>query len=163
MRENKKRDNSIITNSLVNDFIDYGFLVTGTSNNVLVIGWNVTAEHWGVLFRLENWGSIRGPPGIQQIVLASGDKPLATIGKLEWENTTFMEVKLVLIWLGAMKYFNVGTFHANSQPVSSGAEAQAENLRAEVMLLQLSAFTQVPRAYCGTKKIISWFFSLDGI
>ena len=36
-RENK-RDNSIITNSLVNDFIDYGFLVTGTSNNVLVIG-----------------------------------------------------------------------------------------------------------------------------
>ena len=38
MRENKKRDNSIITNSLVNDFIDYGFLVTGTSNNVLVIG-----------------------------------------------------------------------------------------------------------------------------
>jgi len=32
---------------------------------------------------LEDAGSVRRPPGVQQIIFASADKPLAAVGELE--------------------------------------------------------------------------------
>jgi len=67
-----------------------------------------------LLIHLKDAGSVRCPPGIQQIVFASTDKPFATVCKFEWQDTTFMQMKLVLVWLWWMKYFNITALHPDN-------------------------------------------------
>ena len=61
---------------------------------------------------LENAGTIGSSPGVEEIVLASGDEPLAAVGKLEGENAALMQVQLVLVWLGVVQHLHVAALHA---------------------------------------------------
>lgn len=96
---------------------------------------------------LEYRCAIGGAPGVQQVILARRDEPLASIGKPEWEDTGLVEVELVFIWLGDMQDLHIGTFHSHCQPFPSGTVTQREYLTGEIMLLQLSSLPQVPRAH----------------
>ena len=72
---------------------------------------------------LENAGTIGSSPGVEEIVLASGDKPLAAVGKLEGENAALMQVQLVLVWLGVVQHLHVAALHAahTQQPLLHAA------------------------------------------
>ena len=113
---------------LVHDLINGGFLVTRAGHNVLVIGGDVYRQDRGCLIGLEDGGAIGGPPGIQQVVLPCGDKPLATVGKLERKDTALMQMELVLVWLGTMENLHIGVLHTNCQPVPSWTVAKTEDL-----------------------------------
>jgi len=93
---------------------------------------------------LEDGGSVGGSPGIEKVVLSCGDKPLATVGELEAEDTALVEIELIFVWLRCVENLDVGVLHANSKPVTSRTVAQAEYLAAEVVLLELSALPEVP-------------------
>jgi hypothetical protein len=60
-------------------------------------------------------GTVGRPPCIEEVVFASADKPLATVGKLKRQNTTFVEVELVLVWLAAVKDLHVAALHSETQ------------------------------------------------
>lgn len=61
---------------------------------------------------LEYAGSVWSPPGIQEVVLASADEPLAAVGELEGEDTALVEVELVLVWLTAVEYLHITALHS---------------------------------------------------
>lgn len=42
-----------VLRALIHDFVDRRFLVPRSRHDVLVVGWNVTAEHWRSFFRLK--------------------------------------------------------------------------------------------------------------
>jgi len=64
---------------------------------------------------LEYAGAIRRAPGVEKVVFASADKPLSTVGKLEWEDTAVMQVKLILVGLGVMQYLDIAVLHSETQ------------------------------------------------
>ena len=115
-----------------------------TCHNVLVISGDIHRQHRGGLVRLEDGGSVWRPPSIEKVVLASGHKPFATVGKFQAEDAAFMQVELVLVRLRGVQHLHVGVLHADGEPVPGGAVAEAEDLAAEVVLLQLSALPEVP-------------------
>ena len=84
----------------VHDLVHSGFLVPTASYNIFVVVGDVTAEHARSLLRDEDGGAIGRAPGVEQVVLAGGDEPLATVGKLEGEDAALVEVELVLVRLG---------------------------------------------------------------
>ena len=57
-----------------------------------------------------------------------------------------MEMELILVRLSSVEDFNIAVLHPHCQPVSGGTPAKAEYLTAEVMLLELSSLSEVPRA-----------------
>lgn len=61
---------------------------------------------------LEYAGSVWSPPGIQEVVLASADEPLAAVGELEGEDTALVEVELVLVRLTAVEYLHITALHS---------------------------------------------------
>lgn len=97
---------------------------------------------------LEDGGAVGCPPRIQQIVLAGADEPLAASGKLEREHATLVQVQLVLVRLVAVQHLDVRVLHADGQPLARRAVTQREDLRREVVLLQLPTLPQVPRSHC---------------
>jgi len=107
----------------VHDLVHSGFLVPTASYNILVVVGDVTAEHARGLLRDEDGGAIGRAPGVEQVVLAGGDEPLATVGKLEGEDTALVEVELVLVRLVAVEHLHVRVLHPHSQPVPSGTIA----------------------------------------
>lgn len=101
---------------LIYDFVYGGFLVSRASDNVFVVGWNVTTEHgWG-FFALENGCTIGCSPGIEKIIFACWNEPFATVCKLERQDTGFVQMQLILVRLGTVKHFNIAWFHTNSEP-----------------------------------------------
>lgn len=58
-----------------------------------------------------------------------------------------MQMQLIFIGLGGVQHLHVGVLHADSKPLASGAIPQGEDLRAEVVLLELLAFAQIPAAH----------------
>merc|ERR1719239_140558 len=58
-----------------------------------------------------------------------------------------MEVELVLVRFGAVEDLDVGVLHSDGKPVPGRAVAQAEYLRAKVVLLQLPSLPQIPGSY----------------
>ena len=64
---------------------------------------------------LEYTGSIWGAPSVQQVVFARADKPLATVGKLEGEDTALMKVKLVLVWFTVVKHLHIAALHSATE------------------------------------------------
>ena len=129
---------------LVENLVNRRLLISASCDNVLIIIAYVTTEDRGGLLGLEDGGSVWRPPGVKEVVLASGDKPFARVGKFKAEDTTLVEVQLIFVWFVTVKHLHVGVLHPNSEPVSRGAPAQAEYLAAEVVLLQLSALPEVP-------------------
>ena len=99
--------------TLIHNFIDGGFLVTRPRHYVLVICRDVYRQHWGCFIRLENGSAVRISPGIQKIVFSCGDKPLATVCKLERQDAAFMEVELVFIRLCGVEHLHVAVLHAD--------------------------------------------------
>ena len=93
---------------------------------------------------MEDGGSVRRPPRVKKVVLASGHEPLARVGKLEAEDAALVEMQLVLVRLVAVEHLDVGVLHTNSQPVPCGAPTQTEDLTAKVVLLELSSLPEVP-------------------
>lgn len=67
----------------VDDFVNCGLLVSGAGDDELVVGGDVAAEHRRRLLRLEYAGSIRRPPGVQEVIFAGAHKPFTTVGELE--------------------------------------------------------------------------------
>ena len=124
---------------LVENLVNCRLLISTSCHNVFIIIADVTAKNRRGLLGLEDGGSVRRPPGVKKVVLAGGDEPLARIGKLEAEDAALVEMKLVLVRLVTVKHLHIRVLHADSQPVTSWAPAQAEYLAAEVMLLELSA------------------------
>ena len=55
-------------------------------------------------------------------------------------------MKLVLVRLSCMENFNIAVLHPDSEPVPSGTPSETEYLTAEVVLLELSSLSEVPRA-----------------
>ena len=53
-------------------------------------------------------------------------------------------MELVLVWLRGVENLHIAVLHSHSEPVSSGAPAQTEDLTAEVVLLELSSLPEVP-------------------
>lgn len=97
--------------ALIHDFIDCRFLITRARHDVLVVGWNVTAQHWRSFFwlrgknikfklrrtlenrsntHLEYAGTIRSSPCVQQVIFTRRYEPLSACCKAQWEDTTFM-------------------------------------------------------------------------
>lgn len=64
---------------------------------------------------LEYAGSVWSPPGIQEVVLASADEPLAAVGELEGEDTALVEVELVLVRLTAVEYLHITALHSEKK------------------------------------------------
>lgn len=64
---------------------------------------------------LEYAGSVWSPPGIQEVVLASADEPLAAVGELEGEDTALVEVELVLVRLTAVEYLHITALHSKKK------------------------------------------------
>ena len=60
---------------------------------------------------LEYGGTIWCSPGVEEIVFASGDKPLASVSKLEREDTGVMEVELVLLLVVDVQHLYITTLH----------------------------------------------------
>lgn len=58
-----------------------------------------------------------------------------------------MQMQLIFIGLGGVQHLHVGVLHSDSEPLPSGAVPQGEDLRAEVVLLELLAFAQIPTAH----------------
>merc|ERR1719239_385627 len=58
-----------------------------------------------------------------------------------------MEVELVLVRFGAVEDLDVGVLHSDGKPVPGRAVAEAEYLRAKVVLLQLPSLPQIPGSY----------------
>ena len=57
-------------------------------------------------------------------------------------------MELVLFGLVHVEDLDVGALHADSQPVTRGTEAEGEDLRSEVVLLELTSFAEVPGSDC---------------
>ena len=133
---------------LVHDFVDGCLLVAGARDDVLVVCGDVAAEHGRGFLGLEDGGSVGRAPGVEQVVLAGGDEPLAGGGELEAEHARLVQMKLVLVGLVDVQHLHVGALHAHREPLARGAEAQREDLAGEVVLLQLAPLAQVPRADC---------------
>ena len=96
---------------------------------------------WGT--HLEYASAIGSSPGIKQVVLASADKPLAAVGKLEWEDTALMEVELVLVRLGVVEHLHITALHA-AQHTQTSTLNNTQNMctaksTAKVLTFQLSA------------------------
>ena len=91
----------------VHDLVYSRLLVTTAGDNVLVVVGDVAAEHAGSLLGNEDGGAIGRSPGVEQVVFAGGDEPLATVGKLEGEDAALMEVELVLVRFVAVEHFHV--------------------------------------------------------
>merc|ERR1719319_685712 len=132
---------------LVHDLVYCGLLVPGPGHDVLVVIADVAGEHGGGLLRHEDGGAVGRPPGVEEVVLARGDEPLAAVSELEGEDAALVEVELVLVGLVAVEHLHVRVLHADCEPVAGWAVAQAEYLGAEVVLLQLPALPQVPRPH----------------
>lgn len=75
--------------------------------NAFGFSWNKT--------NLENAGSIGRSPCIQQVIFACCNKPLARVCKLEWQHTTFMQVKLILVWFRLVKNFHIAVLHSKEE------------------------------------------------
>lgn len=67
---------------------------------------------------LEYAGSIRSPPGIQEVVLAGADKPLAAVGEFEGQDTALVEVELVLVRLTAVEHLHITALHSETKNVT---------------------------------------------
>lgn len=67
---------------------------------------------------LEYAGSVWSPPGIQEVVLASADEPLAAVGELEGEDTALVEVELVLVRLTAVEYLHITALHSEKKVIN---------------------------------------------
>lgn len=67
---------------------------------------------------LEYAGSVWSPPGIQEVVLASADEPLAAVGELEGEDTALVEVELVLVRLTAVEYLHITALHSKKKVIN---------------------------------------------
>jgi len=63
---------------------------------------------------LEYARSVRGPPRVEKVVLAGADEPLAAVGKLQRQDATLMEVKLILVRLRVVQYLDIATLHADN-------------------------------------------------
>lgn len=78
---------------------------------------------------LEDGGSVRRAPRVQQVVLARGDEPFATAGELERKYTALVQMQLVLVRLAHVQHLHVRAFHpmATTKAISLGllAEHQA--------------------------------------
>ena len=68
--------------NLIYDFIDRGLLVARPGDNVLVVVADIAAQHRRSLLGHKYRRTVRGSPGVQQVVFARGDEPLAAVGKL---------------------------------------------------------------------------------
>lgn len=67
---------------------------------------------------LEYACSVWSPPGIQEVVLASADEPLAAVGELEGEDTALVEVELVLVRLTAVEYLHITALHSKKKVIN---------------------------------------------
>lgn len=137
----------LLIKDLVDHFVDSSLLVPGAGDDVLVVVTDVATQNGRSLLGDKDGGAVGRSPGVEKVVLARGDEPLAAVGELQGEYTALVEVELVFVRFGAVEYFHVGVLHSHGQPVSSRAVAEAEYLGAEVMLLQLSSFPQIPGSH----------------
>jgi len=64
---------------------------------------------------LKDAGTVGRAPGIQKIVFARADEPLATVSKLERQHAAVVQVQLVFVRLGVMQHFDVTVFHPESK------------------------------------------------
>ena len=87
---------------------------------------------------LENTCAVRRAPRVEEVVLARADEPLAAVGELERQHATLVQVKLVLVGFAVMEHLHVATLHADRQPLASRTVTEREDLRLEVVLLQLT-------------------------
>ena len=51
---------------------------------------------------LKDAGAIRSPPGVEKIVFAGRNEPFATRGKFQRKDARFVQMQLILVWLGMM-------------------------------------------------------------
>ena len=65
----------------------------------------------GIFPHLKYGGTIGCSPRVQEIVFASGDKPLAGVCKLEGEDAGVVEVELVLLLVVDVKHFHIAALH----------------------------------------------------
>lgn len=73
---------------------------------------------WEVYIHLEDRCTIGCPPGIEEVVLASGDEPLATGGKAQRQHAALVEMQLVLVGLVRVQDFHITVLHSYSQPLT---------------------------------------------
>lgn len=66
---------------------------------------------------LEYTSTIWCTPSIEKVILPCADKPLPTVRKFEGQDAALVKVKLVLVWLGMVQYFNVTALHPGKQKV----------------------------------------------
>lgn len=64
---------------------------------------------------LEYAGSVWSPPGVQEVVFASADEPLATVGEFEGQDTALVEVELVLVRLAAVEHLHITALHSEKK------------------------------------------------
>lgn len=60
---------------------------------------------------LEDGGSVRSPPGIQEIVFARRDEPLARRGEFQRQHARLVQVQLVLVRFQRVEHLHHPTLH----------------------------------------------------
>ncbi len=75
---------------------------------------NLEETQLTLLTNLEETGTIRSSPGIEEVVFASGYEPLASVGKLERQDTRLVQVKLVFLRAIDVQHLHVTALHAAS-------------------------------------------------
>ena len=64
---------------------------------------------------LEDGGSVRSSPGVQQVVFARRDEPLARGGELERQHARLVQVQLVLVRFQRVQHLNPAVQVVGSQ------------------------------------------------
>ena len=103
---------------------------------------------------LENAGAVRSAPRVEEVVLARADEPLAAVRELERQHAAVVQVQLVLVGFGVVQHLDVAALHAHRQPLARRTVAEREDLRLEVVLLQLSALRNKRRDQCGCVRVL---------
>ena len=119
----------LFLSSVLHDFIHSGLLVSGASDEELLVARDVAREDAGLLVDSAEPASIRCPGDVHEIVLARRDEVLPGFGEFQGENTAFVGVDHVLFLVLSVDHLDLEVLTSDSDPRLSRASSQGESLK----------------------------------
>ena len=69
---------------------------------------------------LEYAGSVGRSPGVEYVIFTGTDEPLATVGELQRQHATLVQMQLILVRLTVVQHLHVATLHADYKQTQMG-------------------------------------------
>lgn len=117
--------------SVLHDLIHSSLLVSGASDEELLIAGNVARENTGLLVDPAESASVRCPGDVHEIVLARRDEVLPGFGELQRQNTAFMGMDHVLFFVLSVDHLDLEVLTSDSDPRLSRTSSQGESLETQ--------------------------------